>query len=267
MNCQYIKTGNKSLLIILAFVLLVFFVFLIAWVGVDIQNKIKEREYIGKEGDIQSKISVSASGKVYANPNLAMLAFSVITEAKTASKAISENAEKMNRAINFLKDEDIKSADLKTMGFNIYPRYEWYEKDGTYSPQGERVLASYEVRQTLEVKVRDLAKVGALIQGVVGFGINQVGDLRFIVEDTDALKSEARGMAIEKAKAKAEKIACQLGVELIKISNFTENSVIPRYYGLEKAIGMGGGAEDIIPQIETGENEIEVTVSIIYEIN
>jgi len=80
------------------------------------------------------------------------------------------------------------------------------------------------------------------------------------------LKKQARAEAINKAKTKARELASQLGVRLVRITNFSESGVvpIPRYFALEEAAGMGGGE---IPQIETGENKISVTVTITYEIN
>ena len=81
----------------------------------------------------------------------------------------------------------------------------------------------------------------------------------------DEFKKQAREQAIKEAKTKAQDLALQLGVNLVRITNFSESGAIPRYYGLEKAVGMGIGEEEL--QIETGENKIEVTVNITFEIN
>jgi len=93
-----------------------------------------------------------------------------------------------------------------------------------------------------------------------------VGDLQFTIDKQDELKSQARKEAIEKAKVMAKEIAGQLGVKLVKITNFSENAVapIPSPYFMEKA---KGGGEVGTPQIQTGENKIEVQVSITYEID
>jgi len=128
-----------------------------------------------------------------------------------------------------------------------------------------RVLVGYEVSQSLQIKIRDMEKIGEIIQVATDAGANQVSDLQFIVDNEDALKQQARAEAIAKAKTKAKELADQLGVKLVRVSNFSESGVVPYFYGLEKAAaleGIGGGT----PQIETGENKIEVTVSITYEI-
>ena len=232
---------------------------------VGIQNQIKEGRYIGQDIEARNTISVSDTGEIYARPDLALTTFSVVTEKKTVSEALEENSQKMNAVIDFIKNQGIEPKDLKTVGFNIYPRYEWYEKSEIY-PYGKRVLVGYEVRQSLEVKIRDMEKIGVIIQGATDAGANQVGDLQFTIDKQDELKKQARAEAINKAKTKARELASQLGVRLVRITNFSESGVvpIPRYFALEEAAGMGGGE---IPQIETGENKISVTVMITYEIN
>ena len=110
-----------------------------------------------------------------------------------------------------------------------------------------------------------MEKIGKVIQGATDVGANQVGDLSFTIDKQDELKKQAREQAIEKAKTKANELASQLDVNLVRITNFSESGVIPRYYGLEKAVGMGIDEEEL--QIETGENKIEVTVNITFEIN
>ena len=128
------------------------------------------------------------------------------------------------------------------------------------------MLVGYEVTQSLEVKIRDMEKIGNIIEGATAAGANEVGSLQFTVDKEEEFKKQARKEAIEKAKAKAEELASQLGVNLVKITNFSESSVIPYFYGLEKAAAPAGMGAGETPQIETGENKIEVTVTITYEI-
>jgi len=255
---------SKKLKYVFSVVLTVFLVSLTVLTGVFIVNKLKEGQYIGQEIETRNTITVSDTGEIYAKPDLAVIDFSVISEAKTVTGAMSDNTEKMNAVIEVIKGQGVEAKDLKTTNFNIYPRYEWYEKSEIY-PQGKRVLVGYEVQQTLEVKIRDMAKIGQVIEKAVEAGANQVGDLTFTIDKQDELKKQARKEAIEKAKTKAKELANQLGVGLVRITNFSESAVvpIPQPFYLEKAAGMGG---EETPRIETGENKIEVTVSITYEI-
>ncbi len=265
-NFQIIEK-HKGLFPALLLVLVLLLTALFFSTVVDIQNKIKQGKYIGQEIETKNTITVSDKGEVYAKPDLALSVFSVVTEAKTVNEAMAENTEKMNAIISFMKGEGVEEKDLKTISFNIYPRYEWQRTGIPPYPEGRRVLTGYEVRQSLQVKIREMAKIGDIIQGATDAGANQVGDLQFTIDNQDELKKQAREQAIEKAKAKAKELASQLDVNLIRITNFYESSVFPRYYGLEKMAGIGAVEEATAPQIETGENKIEVTVSITYEIN
>lgn len=258
-------------------VIVIFAVLLLVLAGyffVGTLNKIKQ----GKNISANNTITVNATGEIYVKSDLALATFSVINEAKTVGSAMQENTENMNAVVDFVKGTGAEDRDLKTTNFNIYPRYEWknslpypYYQEGERVlvgyEKGERVLVGYEIRQSLEVKIRDLAKIGEIIQGATESGANQVGELQFTVDDQEKVKNQARALAIEKAKEKAKDLSEQLDVKLVKIKSFDESSVAPRYY-LEKSmtVGMGGGEDFAMPQIETGENKIEVSVYITYEI-
>ncbi len=263
MDTKNFKAKHECLLIVLSIFLMVVTV----WFVVAIQNKIKEGKYIGQEIEAKNTITVSETGEVYAKPDLALTTFSVIAEAKTVTEAMTDNTQNMNAIISAMKKEGIEEKDLKTTSFTIYPRYEWrkIETEIYPYPPGKRVLVGYEVRQSLQVKIREMAKIGDIIQEATDAGANQVGNLQFTIDQEDELKKQARGQAIDKAKLKAKELASQLGVNLVRITNFSESGVAPRFYELmkEEAVGMGGGEA---PQVETGENLISVTVSITYEI-
>jgi len=233
----------------------------IIWLGIDMNNRLSESENI---------ITVSATSEVYAKPDLALTVFSVLSEAKTVAEALQDNTAKMNDIIAFVKNQGVEEKDIKTTNFSVYPRYEWYELQScssSYCPSGERTLVGYEVSQSLQVKIRDLAKVGDIIEGAAEAGANQIGELQFTIDNEDLLKDEARGKAIKEAKAKAGALADQLGIRLVKITHFSESGETPTYYPsyakAPEALGMGGG-EDV--SIETGENKISVTVTLTYQI-
>jgi len=269
MDNQNFIEKNKNLFSALIITLIIFLGCLIILTGVDTVNHIRKGKYIGQEIETKNTISVSGKGEIYVKPDLALVTFSVKNEAKQVSEAMKNNAEKMNAVIAFMKKQGIEEKDLKTTSFNINPRYEYQKAGaGVYYPypSGKRILAGYEATQSLQVKIRDLTKIGSILQGAADKGADLAGNLRFTIDKPEKIKAEARKEAIKKAKDKAKEIASQLGVRLVKITSFSENSAFPRYYGLEKAtVGMEEG-EAPQPQIETGENKIEVNVTITYEI-
>lgn len=271
MNEQYMSDfrEKKYLFISLTVILCILLVFLTVWIGVGIQNKIKEGRYIGQDIESKNTITVSDKAEIYAKPDLALVTASITAEAKTVNEAMANNTKKMNAVIDFVKSHGVDGKDLKTTNFNIYPRYEWQRETICLippCPSGKRVLAGYEINQSLQIKIRDMEKIGDIIQGTTEAGANEISGLQFTIDREDDLRNQARDEAIEKAKTKAKGLASKLGVKLVRISNFTESGASPvPYLFRESVAGKGGGGE--VPQIETGENKIEVAVTITYEID
>lgn len=257
--------GPKSIFGIFA---ILFIISITAWFAISAWDKFNS----GSNDINKPSITVSGEGEVYAKPDLGIIDFSVVTEKKTVSEAMAENTKKMNAVTDAVKKLGVEEKDLKTIGFNIYPKYEWQEvRCLAYPcPSGKSVLTGYEVTQQLEVKIRTLDKAGDIIQKATEAGANQVGNLQFTIDKEDELKKQAREDAINKAKAKAKELASQLGVRLVKITSFSEsgNEPYPIYRDyMSSAKGMGGEVESVpSPEIETGENKITVSVSITYEI-
>jgi len=251
--------GKKKIIFALLSVLVVFFVVLILSTSVDVVNKIKQGRYISQNVRMRNSIVISETGEVYAKPDLAVISFAVVNEAESVTDAMNENSAVMNDVIKAVKDQGIEDKDVKTTSFNIYPRYEYSE--GTY---GKRILVGYEVTQELQVKIRDLGKIGTIIERAADSGANRVDNLYLTIDSQDELKKQAREQAIAQAKTKAEELTLQLGVKLGKIVSFNENFYVPRYdTQVSMMEGIGGGE---VPDIQTGENKISVSVVITYEI-
>lgn len=258
--------SKKQIITTLAGVLTIFLLVLTISGLVDIVNKIKQSKYIGQDAEFKNTIVITDTGEVYAAPDLAVINLMVTNEAKTVAGAMEENTRRMNKVIQEMKSLGIEEKDLKTVSFNIYPRYE-YERDKFGYTSGKRILVGYEIMQSLQVKIRNLENIGQVIERGTAVGANDVGNLQFTIDRQDELKKQAREQAINKAKEKAEQMAFQLGVKLGKVTSFSENFYMPYYgamdyYAMEK--GMGGAGE--VPDIQTGENKISVSVVITYEI-
>lgn len=235
----------------LSFVLMIV---MIVFVAVLINEKTEANENL---------ISVSGIGEVYVIPDIGFITISVKTENKDPSVASDENNQKMNQVIEYIKSEGVESKDLKTTGYNINPRYEWN------NDTGQRTLAGYEVSQSVSVKIRDLSKVGTIISNATLKGANDISSLSFIVDDDEEAKAEAKAMAIADAKKKAKELEDLLGIKMVKIVSFSEqsNGYYPRVAydqvaNFEKQLSSAIAT----PTIEAGENKITSTVTITYSI-
>lgn len=230
-------------------------------------TEFRKYAYTGKEYPAQTTISVSGKGEVVAVPDIATFTIGVSEEAMTVATAQKNSADKSNAITEFLKENDVDEKDIKTSGYNIYPRYE-YTKDYTkpYPYPEKRVLAAYVVSQSFEVKLRNIADAGKILGGVGELGATDVSGLTFGFDKEKEMKEKARAEAIKKASYDAEKIAKDLGVKLVRIVNFYEDQGMDRFYGM----GMGGdGAVALkspVPAISTGEGKIVSNVNVVYEI-
>lgn len=201
--------------------------------------------------------SVSAEGKEIIIPNIAEVRIGLISEGKDLVELQKENSEKFNKVINFLKSQGIEEKDIKTENYSITPKYR-YDK--------VTEIVGYTINQSLSVKIRDLKKVGEILNGVVQHGANNIYGLNFTIDDEKIYLDKAREKAIKEAKEKAEKIAKTAGFRLGKIVNITESSgYLPPHSIFLKEMGIGGES-GIVPQIEPGSQEIKISVTITYEI-
>lgn len=215
-------------------------------------------------------ITISGMGEVFAVPDIASFTFGVRESAATVPEAQKVVTEKIDNALSEIKKAGIEDKDIKTVGYNIYPRYEYNNRPCTQfsCPPSEQKLVGYEVSQTIMVKVRDVQKAGGILGDLGSVDVTDVSGLNFTIDDETALQAEARGKAIADAKAKAEVLAKDLGVKLGKVINFSENGNYPiPYYGYE-AYGKGGdmAVSAPAPQIPEGENKIVSNVTITFEI-
>lgn len=235
-------------------------------------KEFKSLAYVGRDVPIMNAITVSGKGESVSIPDVATFSFSVTETAKEVTDAQTKATTKTNAALKALKDGGVADKDVKTTSYNINPHYEYQNYNCTtagYCPSGKSVLTGYDVSQTIEVKVRDLKKAGALFATIGSLDVQNVNGLTFSIDDIDTVKAKARELAIENAKSKAKDLASQLGVHIVRVTSFYEPSDEPAYYGREALGGdmmVKNQAVAPTPQIPAGEQKIVSRVSITYEI-
>ena len=233
-------------------------IFLIIFLAVISIKELKSISYVGKDTQTISTISVNGKGEAVSIPDIASFSFSVTENAKTVKEAQDKATTKINTALTAVKAGGVAEKDIKTLSYSINPHYDYI--------QIRSVQNGYDVSQTIEVKVRDLAKAGDLFNSIGTAGVQNVNGLSFSIDDIDSVKAIARADAIAKAQAQAKKIAKDLGVSLVRIMSFNDssNEVYPMYSVMASDI-MSIKAVSA-PQIPTGEQKITSNVSITYEI-
>lgn len=206
----------------------------------------------------KNTINVSGSGKVSAAPDIAYVSLGVVTEDKVANTAQQNNASAMDQIISKIKAMGISAEDIKTTGYNIYPKYD-YNKDN-----GESKITGYTVNNTVQVTVRDIKKAGSVIDVASANGANISSGISFGLSDYEKYYNEALKSAITAAKKRAETIAGVLAVSLKKPVTVTDNGGTAPVYDY-KSYDMKANSAAASTPVEAGSIEVTANVSMVYE--
>jgi len=258
-HCASMEDFGKKILWTLIGILVAYS---IVFLGTMIRNNLQKFNYIGKADKAERTILISAEGKSTVVPDIGETTIGFEAEAKTVAEAQEKNTKVMNSLIEKLKALGIDEKDIQTANYNVYPQYDYLEKEG-------RVLRGYMVSQNVQVKIRNLDisdKVFALAGEV---GANQVGGLNFTIDERDTYVAEARQEALKKVEEKATLLANSLGMTLGKVLSYDEyesGGAVPMYkaYAEDMVYGMGGGVS--APAIEAGSTEVVLNVNVTFEI-
>jgi uncharacterized protein YggE len=205
-------------------------------------------------------ISVSGEGRASAAPDVAMLTLGASTDEDTVAEASSAVREAMDDLMASLEANGVQEKDIQTTQYSIYPEYDYRNE--------QRILTGYQVSHMVRVKVRDIDRAGEVIDDAVEAAgdLLQVQGIGFAIDDTSALRSEAREKAMADAQAKASELAELADVTLGKPTYITESSYTPGPYPYYDR-GVGFAMEEAAPtEISPGELEVVVNVSVTYGI-
>lgn len=229
---------------------------------------VNEVKALNSRGTETSTIDVSGSGFAFAIPDVATESFTVEQKAATVHEAQTTVTKKINAAIDFLKKSGIAEKDIQTTNYSAYPQYSnptpCYDK---FCVQSEQKIIGYTVSDTITVKIRDTENTGKIIDGLGALGVTGLTGPNFAVDNPDAINAEARAKAIDDAKTKAEVLAKQLGVHIVRVVRFSENgggNYMPMY-AKDMVYGTGSAAAPT-PEMPVGENKYTSNVTVTYEI-
>lgn len=210
------------------------------------------------------RIMVSGEGSASAAPDMALISLTVLREAKTARDALNANNAAMAEVLAAMKTSGIADKDLQTSGFSIQPKYVYPGVvKGIEQPAK---IVGYTVINTLGVRIRDLAKLGEVIDQSVTLGVNQGGDITFAKDDTTALLEDARKKAMADALAKAKTLTAAAGVSTGRILEISEQSYQPQPIPMMRAEMVAAkSSADSVP-VAAGENTYRVNVNVTFEI-
>ena len=208
------------------------------------------------------RIVVSGEGEATVKPDLVLISLAVMREAPTAGAALDANSKAMADVIAAIKTLGVEGRDLQTDSVQINPRYDY-----TQLPDGsqEGKLSAYQVTNTLSVRLRDVAKVGSVIDKAVEMGVNQGGGISFANENPKPTLDEARRKAVADAMEKARVLAGAAGVNLGRVVEISD--MVPAMPPVPMRAKMAFEAAPASPTpVEPGENSYQVQVNMTFEL-
>jgi len=205
-------------------------------------------------------ITVVGQGKASGAPTVAHINVGVETSAPSAQEAMDANRARMSALLEKIKALGIADKDIQTSNFSIYT-----EQRPVVMPSAgkEDYTVVYRVSNQVSLTIRDIARLGDILDQAVAAGANNVYGVYFGAESTAELEAQAREKAMADAAARAQALASLGGVSVGEVITISEvvGTPGPLYYSVAKAEGLGGATP-----IQPGEYEISVNVQVTYAI-
>ncbi len=213
-----------------------------------------------------STITVSATGSLTLVPDQAFVTFGMDTAARSLADAQRQNNAVMSKVMERLRERNIEKERVQTSSFTVSPQYKPSPKRSNDVPPASPEIIGYVVSNTVTVDVRNLEKIGAVIEEVLAAGANHFQGLRWALRDERPTKLEALKIAAASAREKAVALSEALHVKLVRVLSVNEGGHIVRPISsmARSMVAMEAGGGE--PPISPGEMKVEATVTLVYEI-
>jgi len=197
-------------------------------------------------------ITVVGNGKAAAKPDIARVMVGVDRMAPTANEAADEANAGIEAIMEAVKGQGVEERDIQTAYFSVYPEMDYREG-------GSGEVVGYRASSSLNVTVRDITKVGDILDQATTAGANNISGVNFTVDNSDPIEDQARQEAIGDANRRANDLALLMGVSVGEVLSISEviGGAVP--YPVGREMGGGGG-------IAPGELEITSQVQVTYAI-
>jgi uncharacterized protein len=202
----------------------------------------------------EARIVVTGEGSVSVAPNYAQIRSGVTIRTKTVKEGVEVNSKVMVAIIAALKGAGIAERDIQTARFSIQPVYAPQE------PRTEPKLSGYSISNQVNVTIREIGKVGDVLDRIVAAGATDIGNVAFLVSDASKALDQAREAAIADARRKAEVYAKAAGVQLGRAEWITEDT------GNGPPMPMMARAQAAPVPIASGEDTLRVQVTVGFDI-
>jgi uncharacterized protein YggE len=207
-------------------------------------------------------LTIAGNAEVHSAPDAALISAGVVTESDTAAAALKANSVAVAKVVDVIRMSGVEAKDLQTAGLALDARM--YRPDKPSATDKPRIIG-YTAANQLTVRVRDLGKLGDLLDKVAAAGANRIDGIQFIISDQEGLLDEARRKAVADAKAKADLYAQAAGVTLGKLMSLTEETAAPAPRPMGRAMAASPAASIPVP-IEAGEMTLSVRLRVTWSL-
>jgi uncharacterized protein YggE len=220
------------------------------------------RGAVAQEAPPTPQLSVNGRGTVSVRPDVAIVAMGAAVRRENAQEAFDQANTLAGSLTQLLRAQGIAEGDITTRQFSLSPEM------GRQQGDAPAPIVAWRATNLLSVKIRDFSTIGATIDGAIRIlgSDAQLSGISFTVEDTDTVARQARDQAIANARQRAEQIATAAGVRLVRILSITETSAPPPRPVPVAAAAPAVAERSAAAEVAPGEQDITVTVEIVYEI-
>src|SRR5437764_11677003 len=205
-----------------------------------------------------SRLDISATGEVTRVPDIAIISAGVVSRSATATGALQDAADRMQRVLAALKRAGVEDRDVQTSNSSLNPEYRYVENQ---PPQ----LTGYTASNQLTIRFRDIRNSGKILDALVSQGANQINGPSLTIDKPEAALDEARARAVAAGRARAELYARSLGMRIVRVVSVSESGgyaappPMPMYARAEVAQAPD---TNIVP----GEHKLQATLAMTFEL-
>lgn len=203
-------------------------------------------------------LSVTASAEASRAPDIASISAGVVNRGSDANAALRANAEQMTQVMRAVRAAGIAERDVQTGSISLYPDYRHVEGK---SPE----IIGYNARNSVNLTVRDVAKLGQVLDALAASGANEINGPSFEIDQPDAVYDEARVAAIGKARERAELYARTLGLQVRRVVSISEGGGFDPRPPMMRSMAMDRFASTSSP-VAPGESTLSVSLEVVFEL-
>lgn len=204
-----------------------------------------------------TRLDINATGEVTRVPDVAIITAGVVSRSATASAALQDAADRMQRVLGALKRAGVAERDIQTSNVNLNPEYRY---ENNQPPQ----LVGYTATNNVSVHFRDIRGSGKILDALVAQGANQINGPSLTLDKPEAALDEARARAVEIGRARAELYARSLGLRIVRIVSVSDTG--GAYSPPPPVPMMMARAEKAGTSIEPGEQKLQVSLAMTFEL-